>query len=503
MARRVTEQRVPELRSSIQVAGCPRGSSGPPSDVAAGSQAAGPPQLARVLGRTQLLALGIGAIIGAGVFVVPGPAAAQFAGPALILSLLGSALGCVLAGLCYAELAAMFPVAGSAYAYSAMAFGRLAGWLVGWLLVLEYLLAAAILAVGWSGYFTSFIASFGWHLPQAFTQSRLSTGATGEMGLTAGGVNVPAVILLLGAGLIALRNVNISATVNSVITFAKVGIIVLVIVAGLPFVSTANWHPFVPPNTGHWGEFGVSGIIRGAAVTFYVYLGFDTVSVAAQEARNPQRDVPFGIVGSIVVCTALFAPFILVLTGLTNYRHLDVAQPMAVALAAVAPHLSWLRIAVEVEAIIGIFSVLLVVLMALARILYAMSSDGLVPPPFGRIHPRFHTPATGTLLTTLVAAALAAVLPISLLAQMVSFGALVAFMSTAAAVLALRRSRPHDLRPFRVPFVPAVPIAAILVCCGLLLALPWATWVRSAAWLLIGISIYLSYGHRASMRERE
>jgi APA family basic amino acid/polyamine antiporter len=459
------------------------------------------PVLAPVLGRTHLLALGIGAIIGSGVFVAPGLAAARFAGPALTFSLLGSAVACALAGLCYAELAALFPVAGSAYSYTSRVFGRALGWIIGWLLISEYLFAAASLAIGWAGHCGSLLAALGWPLPQSVTGSPLVWDSSGVRLAPHGAfMNVPAVAVLIAAGLVATRNVRISATVNAVLVCTKVGIIVLVIIAGLPFVDPRNWHPFMPPNTGQWGEFGLSGIFRGAAVSFYVYLGFDTVSVAAQEARNPQRDVPFGILGSLIVCTLLFVPFVLVLTGLTSYRTLDVAQPTVVALAAVAPHLVWLQRIVEIGIVVGIFSVLLVVLLALARILYSMSLDGLVPAAFSRVDPRSRTPALATLLATGVAVVIAALLPIALLAQMVSVGALVAFMAASAAVLVLRRQQPNLHRPFRAPWVPFVPIAAVLVCGALLLALPRTTLLWGLLWLSVGLSIYAAYGRKQPLR---
>ena len=338
------------------------------------------PQLARVLGRTQLLAIGLGAIIGSGIFVVPGPAAAQFAGPSIVFSFLISAFGCALAGLCYAELAAMYPQAGSAYTYSYHGFGRFIGWLVGWLLILEYLFATAILGVAWSGYFTSLLANLGVHFPQELIRSPVSTDASGAVHIGAGLIDLPAVAILALTTAIALRNVQLSATVNAVITAFKIAVIVLVIGAGVWFINPDNWMPFVPPNTGVWGEFGWSGVMRGAGVIFFVYLGFDTVSVAAREARNPQRDVPFAIIGSLFVCTILFMPMSLVLTGLTSYTELNVPHPVAVAIAAAGPSLRWLRPIVEVGALVGMTSVLLVVLRAQSRILYAMSQDGLVPP---------------------------------------------------------------------------------------------------------------------------
>lgn len=452
------------------------------------------PQLARVLGRTQLLAIGLGAIIGSGIFVVPGPAAAQFAGPAILFSFLISACGCALAGLCYAELAAMYPQAGSAYTYSYHGFGRFIGWLVGWLLILEYMFATAILGVAWSGYFTSLLANLGIHFPQELMRSPISTDASGAVHVGAGLVDLPAIAILALATAVALRNVQWSATVNAVITAIKIGVIVLVIVSGIWFIDPANWTPFVPPNTGVWGEFGWSGVMRGAGVIFFVYLGFDTVSVAAQEARNPQRDVPFAIIGSLLLCTVLFMPMSLVLTGLTPYTTLNVPHPVAVAIAAAGPSLQWLRPIVEIGALIGMTSVLLVVLMAQSRILYAMAQDGLVPPSLGRIHPKFRTPFTATIVVAIVAALMAALLPISLLGQLVSLGALTAFVAVAAGVLMLRRTRPDVHRPFRTPFVPLVPIGAIVVCGAMMIGLPAATWGRFALWLAVGVVLYLVYG---------
>ena len=455
------------------------------------------PQLVRVLGKPQLLAIGLGAIIGSGIFVVPGAAAAQFAGPALVFSFLLSALGCTLAGLCYSELAAMYPVAGSAYAYGRLAFGRFAGWMIGWLLILEYLFATAILGVGWSGYFTSLLNNAGIQLPPDLIRSPVFTDAAGTVHLGAGIIDLPAVVIMTLAAAIALRNVKVSAGVNAIITCIKLSVVVLVIVFGIQYVDPDNWTPFIPENIGRWGEFGWSGILRGAAVTFFVYLGFDTVSVAAQEARNPQRDVPFGIIGSLLVCTVLFIPMSLVLTGLTNYSNLNVPHPVAVAVAGAGPALAWLGPIVEIGAMIGMFSVLLVVLMAQSRILYAMALDGLVPPIFGHIHPRFHTPVAGTIIVAALAGLMAALLPIGLLGQLVSIGALMVFVSVAVGVLVLRRTQPDAHRPFRTPFVPWVPIGAILVCGCMMIGLPAATWVRFALWLALGMAIYALYGRRS------
>lgn len=427
--------------------------------------------LRRVLGRWQLLCVGIGAIIGSGIFVIPGPAAAQFAGPAVIVSFLIAALGCALAGLCYAELSAMMPAAGSAYAYSTRAFGRLPGWLIGWLLILEYLFAAAIVAQSCAAYG---LGLFG--IEDARTLAVLN-------------VIVP-VLVLFAVAAVAIRGVEQSARVVSGIVFIKLGVIVLIIVAGAWYVNPQHWQPFVPPNSGTWGEYGWSGVLRAAGIVFYTYLGFDAVSVAAQEARNPQRDVPFALLGSLALCTVLFILMMLVVTGLVDYHALDVANPVAVAIDAAGAQLRWLKPVIEAGALIGMVSVLLVILMAQARILYAMAGDGLLPTALARLHPRWRTPVNGTLVTALLAAGIAMLIPISLLGQMVSIGVLSAFMAVSVAVLVWRRRYPDLPRPFRTPLVPVVPIGAVLVCGYMAAGLPFATWWRFGVWMLIGLSIY-------------
>ncbi|HEY5755965.1 MAG TPA: amino acid permease [Steroidobacter sp.] len=431
--------------------------------------------LRRVLGRWQLLCVGIGAIIGSGIFVIPGPAAAQFAGPGVVISFVIAALGCALAGLCYAELAAMFPAAGSAYAYSSRAFGRAAGWIVGWLLILEYLFAAAIVSQACAAYALSF-----------FDVEHASYARLLMMILP--------LLVLAGVSCIAIRGVEQSASVVVAIVLVKVGVIVLVIAFGAAFVDTERWTPFVPENTGVWGEYGWSGVLRAAGIVFYTYLGFDTVSVAAQEARQPQRDVPFALLGSLILCTVLFVAMMLVVTGLVDYRALNVANPIAVAIDAAGEQLRWLAPVVEIGAMIGMVSVLVVILMAQARILFAMASDGLLPPALARLHPRWRTPAIGTLLTAAVAGLIAALIPVSVLGQMVSVGVLAAFIAVAIAVLVWRRRQPDVPRPFRVPAVPWVPIGAVLVCGYMAAGLPLATWWRFAAWLVVGGLVYALYG---------
>ena len=432
-----------------------------------------------VLNRWQLLCIGIGAIIGSGIFVIPGPAAAQFAGPAIVISFLIAALGCALAGLCYAELSAMFPSAGSAYAFSTRAFGRVVGWLVGWLLLLEYLFAAAIVAQAFASYFCGLLGI-----------TDASTAALVQAVL-------PVIVLAITAGL-AIRGIELSADIVSVIVLIKLGVIVLVIVCGASYVNPHHWSPFVPANTGHWGEYGWSGVLRGAGIVFYTYLGFDTVAVAAQEARQPQRDVPFALLGSLVVCTVLFIPMMFVMTGLVDYHALNVANPIAVAIGAAGPRLQWVVRAVDIGATIGMVSVLLVILLAQSRILYVMAEDRLLPAPLARVHARWRTPVVATVVTALIAAVLSMLLPISMLGQMVSIGVLTAFIAVSIAVMVWRRKYPRMARPFRTPWVPVVPVGAIVICGYMAVGLPAATWWRFCGWMALGLVIYAAYGARHS-----
>jgi APA family basic amino acid/polyamine antiporter len=445
------------------------------------STTAGAPGLLPVLGRWQLLGIGIGAIIGSGIFVIPGPAAAQFAGPAIALSFMIAALGCALSGLCYAELSAMYPSAGSAYAFSTRAFGRLVGWLVGWLLIFEYLFAGAIVAQAFAAYFAGL-----------FDIANPSTARMVQAVLP--------LLVLAATAWLAVRGIKLSAAIVGVIVLIKLGVIVLVIAFGAPYVNPQHWVPFIPKNTGTWGEYGWSGVVRGAGIVFFTYLGFDTVAVAAQEARRPQRDVPFALIGSLAVCTVLFAPMMLVVTGLVDYRALNVANPVAVAIDAAGAQLHWLVRVVQIGATIGMVSVLLVILIAQARILYVMAEDGLLPAPLARLHVRRKTPAVATALTAVLAAVLSATLPISLLGQMVSIGVLTAFVAVALAVLVWRAKYPQAPRPFRTPWVPAVPVGAVLVCGYMAAGLPAATWWRFGLWILLGLAIYALYGARSNRR---
>ena len=457
--------------------------------------------LKRVLGPLDLVLVGVGAIIGGGIFVVTGNAAAQFAGPAIVLSFLIAGFGCALTGMCYAELAAMIPAAGSAYAFTYTALGEAAAWIVGWNLLLEYVFAASYVTVGWSGYLMSLLSQWGVTPPAALTNAPF---AIGPHGVTTTGslINGPAVLFALAMALIALRGVRLSSIVNAVIVALKVGALLLVVGFGSLHIHPRNWTPFMPANEG-FGRYGWSGVLRAAAVIFVSYLGFDAVATLAQDTRNPQRNVPIGILGSLGAVSLLYIAVSLVLTGLVSYQMLDSASPLSVALRGAGPSLTWLLPIVDLAAVIGLGSVVLIVMLAQPRVLMAMGRDGLVPAVFARVHPRFRTPHWGTMICGLSVAVLAGLFPLSILVQLVSVGTLIVFIAVACSVLVLRRTEPQLRRPFRTPFVPVVPIAGILICAYLLSGIPLRTWMVYGIWITLGISVYLAYGGRSAGRLRE
>jgi APA family basic amino acid/polyamine antiporter len=481
--------------------------------------------LKKALGPLDLTLLGIGCIVGAGIFVLTGQAAAQYAGPAIVLSFVVSAVGCAFAGLCYAEFASMLPIAGSAYTYAYATLGELVAWIIGWDLILEYLFGASTVAVGWSGYVTSCFADFGITLPPSLTNACgthlvlapqagwITLSGAAASALAAKGVNIaalphavgiinlPAMLIVLAITALLVIGIKESARLNSAIVFIKITVVLLFVIFGAHYVHAENWTPFIPPNLGGFGNFGYSGILRGAGVVFFAYIGFDAVSTTAQEAKNPQRDMPIGILSSLVICTLLYIAVALVLTGMVKYSLLNVPDPIAVGVNAAGSALVWLRPFIKLGALAGLSSVVLVLLMGQPRIFFSMANDGLLPEVFRRVHPRFQTPHITTMVTGAVAALLAGCLPIGILGEMVSIGTLLAFMLVCAGIWILRRTQPERARSFKTPLVPFVPIMGILISLAQMASLPLMTWVRLLVWMAIGLVIYFTYGiHHSTQR---
>ena len=470
--------------------------------------AQGEHSLKRVLGPLNLLFLGVGAVIGTGIFVLTGQAAAANAGPAIVLSMVIAGLASALAGLCYAEFAAAVPVAGSAYVYAYATLGELVAWIIGWDLILEYALGAATVAVGWSGNLSALVAEFGLQFPATLSAAP-GTVVTLVNGGTATAVfNLPAVLITVAVTALLLVGVQESATVNSIIVVIKVGVVLLIVAGGALFIDSANWHPFVPPNEGPFGVYGWSGVFRGAAVVFFAYIGFDAVSTSAQEARDPQRDMPRGILGSLAVCTILYVLVSGVMVGLVPHKTLlNQPAPMVVAVDAGAVRAAgtmWagvmhaLRLLVVFGTLAGLSSVMLVMMLAQPRIFYAMANDGLLPAWARAIHPRFRTPHVTTIVTGVVVSLAAGFTSIGTLGTLVSIGTLMAFVIVSIAIVFLRKTRPDLERPFKVPWVPILPIASAMVNLVLMASLPWATWERLIIWMAIGIAVYFFYGVRHS-----
>ena len=454
-------------------------------------------QLKRTLSATNLVALGIGAVIGAGIFVITGNAAAVHAGPAVVISFIISAFGCALAGLCYAEFSSMFPVAGSAYSYSYATMGEFIAWILGWDLILEYLFGASTVAVGWSGYVVSFLADLGIKIPAAMTSAPIDF-INGKWIMTGAIINFPAIFIVVVLVTLLVLGVRESAKVNNIIVLIKVIVVLLFVGFGISFINSNNWIPFIPQNTGHFENFGWTGILSGAAIVFFAYIGFDAVSTAAQEAKNPQRDMPRGILISLFICTVLYIAVALVLTGIVKYTELNVPAPIALAIDTAGNSLKWLSPLIKIGAIAGLSSVVMVLLYGQSRVFFSISNDGLLPPVFSKVHKKFKTPYITTIIIGIGCAVFAGLFPINILGKMVSIGTLLAFTIVCIGIIVLRKKRPDLPRPFRTPLVPLVPILGALVCFAQMVSLPLDTWLRLIIWMAIGLVIYFTYSWRHS-----
>ncbi|MGC4040813.1 MAG: amino acid permease [Flavobacterium sp.] len=457
--------------------------------------------LKKTLTATGLTALGVGAIIGAGLFSITGMAAAQNAGPAITISFIVAALGCVFAGLCYAEFSSMIPVAGSAYTYSFATMGEFIAWIIGWDLVLEYAVGAATVSISWSRYLIKFLDGYGIHINEQFTHSPFEGGL----------INIPAVFIVMLMSFILMRGTKESAFVNGLIVLLKVSVVLVFIALGWQYIKPENFTPYIPENKGSFGEFGFSGIIRAAAIVFFAYIGFDAVSTAAQEAKNPKRDMPIGILLSLGVCTVLYILFAHVMTGVVNYTAFagaDGIAPVAIAIdnmgaanasGMITPAYPWLNKAIILAILAGYASVILVMLMGQSRVFFSMSKDGLMPKVFSEVHPKYRTPAKNNMLFMLIVSLFAAFVPARVVGEMTSIGTLFAFILVCVGVLVMRSKMPEAPRAFRTPLVPLVPLLGVGVCLFMMVFLPLDTWIRLIVWMMIGFDVYLYYGMKNSI----
>lgn len=457
--------------------------------------------LKRVLGAGALVAMGVGVIIGAGLFSVTGIVAGEHTGPAIVLSFALAAVACAFAGLCYAEFASMLPISGSAYTYSYFTMGELVAWIIGWDLVLEYSVAAVAVSISWSRYFCIMMSDIGWPLPAEISACPADGGV----------FNVPAMLLVVVLSLVLLRGTAGSSRLNDLMVVLKIAVVIAFIVIGFKYIQADNLTPFIPDNEGDFGKYGWSGILRGAAILFFAYIGFDAVSTAAQETKNPRRNMPVGILGSLFVCTLLYILFSFVMTGVVDYHAYIGADSIAPAATAVAhmgpvgadgvvvPAYPWLNRAIIVAILLGYTSVVLVMLLGQSRVFYSMSRDGLLPPLFSHLHKRYHTPARSNLLFMVLVGLLAGIVPPGMAGEMTSIGTLFAFALVCIGVIVVRRTQPNAPRGFKTPLVPYVPAAGVVCCVGMMIFLPADTWIRLVMWMLIGIDIYSFYGVRHSV----
>jgi APA family basic amino acid/polyamine antiporter len=458
--------------------------------------------LKRSLGAVNLVAIGVGVIIGAGLFSLTGIAAANNSGPAVILSFIIAAVGCAFSALCYAEFASMVPVSGSAYTYAYATLGELFAWIIGWDLILEYSVGAATVGISWSQYLVKFLEKFDIFIPPQLVLSPFETATLADGSIVRGIVNLPSILIIALITSIIIRGTKGSALFNAIVVALKVGVVIVFIALGWQYIDPANYHPFIPNNTGTFGEFGWSGVLRGAGVVFFVFIGFDIVATMAQETKNPQRNMPIGILGSLIVCTVLFILFGYVMTGLANYTEFkNSAAPVAIAIAN-TPY-EWLGIAVILAILIGYTSVILVDLLGQSRVFYSMSKDGLLPKVFSELHPKFNTPYKSNIVLCIFISLFAGLVPISIVGEMTSIGTLLAFVMVCLGILILRKKEPNLERPFKTPFVPVIPILGIITCVVMMISLPFDTWLRLFVWLAIGFIIYFSYGKKRSKLRNE
>jgi APA family basic amino acid/polyamine antiporter len=454
--------------------------------------------LRRTLGPGQLVALGIGAIIGAGLFSLTGIAAAQNAGPAVVLSFILAAVGCAFAGICYSEFSTMIPIAGSAYTYAYATMGELLAWIIGWDLVLEYAVGASTVAVSWSAYVLSFLHDFGITFPAQLAASPMEpVTLPGSDVVVQGYINLPALFIVIAISALLMIGIQESARANSIIVILKVTVVLIFIVLGWSYINPKNYEPFIPPNTGVTGEFGWSGVLRAAGVVFFAFIGFDAVSTAAQEAKRPQKDMPIGIIGSLAVCTILYVLFAHVLTGIVSYTDLKVAAPVAVAIDHT--NYTWLRPAIKLAIIAGYTSVILVMLLGQSRVFFSMSRDGLLPRLFSDIHPKFRTPWRSNMLFMAFTGVIAAFMPIRYLGEMTSIGTLFAFVLVCAGIIIMRRTHAELPRPFKTPLVPLIPILGILFNLTMMFGLGVSNWLRLFIWMALGLVVYFTYSRKRSL----
>jgi len=455
-------------------------------------------ELKRHLKGIHLVTIGIGAIIGAGIFVITGQAAALYAGPSVVLSFIIAAIICTLAGLCYAELASLIPVAGGSYSYSYVALGELPAWIVGWAVCGQYMISASTVAVGWSGYFVSLFTDFGMTFTNSFIHAPFSYSPDAGWHWTGAFLNVPSIVLALFLGFLISIGIRAAAHFTNVMVVVKLLTVLLFIILGIPYIQTENWIPFIPENTGNFGDFGLSGILRGAGIVFFAYVGFDTVSTLSQDAVRPQRDIPRGVLGSLFICTVAYIVTSLVLVGVVHYTQLDVPDPMAVALRAMGSKFFWFKFMVKIAILAGLTSVVLVQMLGQSRMFLAMSKDGLLPEKFGDVHGTTKTPVFASFITTLIVAAIAGIFSVEVLAQLVSITTLFIFGIVCLGVLVLRKSHPEFHRSFKVPLVPFIPILGMVACFAQMCMLTLGTWVQLVVWLVLGLIIYFGYGMRNS-----